>query len=186
MKEGRSNAANIEKLRSVWPLRMAPVLIEEDGQVIGDSGAITRYLDAAYPTAPRGRRPGSMSSSTEVVSLVDGALDILVNVGTRYFALSSDAAWKSVRDEQVGRAQAALDTLAVRVKARGPQALTETGWSGADMWLFTAVAWLDGLPARASTNPNAAQVVSLAWSLPQPLVRWTEAFRDRADVRALD
>jgi hypothetical protein len=60
-------------------------------------------------------------------------------------------------------------------------------WCAADMWLFTAVIWLDGLPARAASGfAAAAQIVALPWSLPASLLRWCDAFRERNDVRALD
>ena len=108
-----------------------------------------------------------------------------MNTGTRYYALRADPAWAQVRGEQVGRAQAALDSLSARVTARGPRTLTDAGWCAADMWLFTAVRWLHGLPGRAADNPLIAQVLSLAWALPAPLLTWSEAFLERDDVRGL-
>jgi glutathione S-transferase len=190
LKEGRSNPALAEEARALWALRTMPVFVEEDGRAMGDSMAITRYLDAAYSSRPLWPTDGEAArTSVEIAALVDGALDLLVNTGTRYYAAHEHAAWNEVQDELVGRAQAALDALGARVSAIGPRPLTGESmndWCAADMWLFTAVAWLDGLPARAASSPNAAQIVSLPWSLPTALLRWCEAFRARDDVRALD
>ena len=187
LREGRANPAFGEEGKKLWPLRTLPVLVEDDGRVIGDSGAIVEYIDAAYiagarlwPTEPEANRV-----AVEVAALVDGALNLLIDVGTRYYALRDHPEWKTVRDEMVGRAQAALGVLSARVAERGPRPLTSQGWCAPDIWLFTAAVWLDGLPGRASQSPNAAQIVSLAWSLPAPLLRWSEAFRAREDVLAL-
>jgi glutathione S-transferase len=186
LREGRSNQAHWDEARKLWAPRTLPVLVEDDGRVLGDSNAIVRYLDHAYPGRALWPKGGdALRVSLDIAALVDSALNTLVDVGTRFYALRDHAEWKGVRDEMVGRAQAALDALGSRVAAIGPRPLTDDGWSAADMWLYTAVAWLDGLPARAAQSPNAAQIVSLAWALPAPLVRWTEAFREREDVRAL-
>jgi hypothetical protein len=53
------------------------------------------------------------------------------------------------------------------------------------MWLFTMVAWVEGFPERAPTNPHNAQILTLAWSLPAPLAAWAAPFHERADVKAL-
>jgi glutathione S-transferase len=187
LREARSSPEIGEAARKLWALRTVPVLVEDDGRVIGDSGAIARYLDAAYPDGPRlwPTAPEALRVALEVATLVDGALNIIVDVGTRYHALRGDPAWSPVRDELVGRAQAALDALGVRAGAAGPRPLAGPEWSAADIWLYTAVAWLEGLPARAPQNQNAAQIVSLGWTLPVALARWSEPFRARDDVRAL-
>jgi glutathione S-transferase len=192
LKEGRSSPQYMAELKKLWPLRTAPVLVEDDGYVLGDSVAIARYLDAAYPSArplwPTEREPARITQ--EVASLADGALNLLIDVGTRYFALREHEAWKSVQDELLGRAQAALDALGARAEATGPRPLTGPSmdaWCAADMWLFTTATWLESLPARAASgkSPNAAQIVTLPWVLPAPLLRWRDAFVEREDVRAL-
>jgi glutathione S-transferase len=192
LKEGRSNPVFVEEVRKLWPLRTFPVLVEQDGRAVGDSNAIARYLDAAYPA---GRplwptEPDAARTSVEVASLVDGALNLIIDVGTRYHALRADAAWGTVEGELIGRAQAALDALGKRAEATGPRPLTGTSmdaWCAADMWLFTAVAWLDGLPARAESgqSPLARQLIALPWVIPAPLLRWRDAFVEREDVLAL-
>lgn len=187
LREGRANPEHGELARKLWPLRTVPVLVEDDGRVVGDSTAITRYLDATYaaegPLWPAD--PETLRTALGVTALVDGALDVLVDLGTRFHALRDHAAWGGVKDDLVGRAQSALDALASRVTSLGQRPLSAEGWSASEIWLVTAVIWLDGLPARAPQNQNAAQILSLGWTLPAALLRWCEPFRARADVRAL-
>jgi glutathione S-transferase len=188
LKDARATPAYMDEVRALNPLRTAPVLVDEGGRALADSGVITHYLDGAYPALPAlwPSEPSARHAALAIAQLVDGALETLVDVGTHYYALHGDAAWKKVTQEMVGRAQGALNALGDRVATIGPRVLTDAGWCAADMWLYTAVAWLEGLPARASANTNAAQIVSLAWSVPASLSRWAEAHRLRADVRALD
>ena len=188
-RDGRANPAYAEEARKLWPLRTMPVLVEEDGRVIGDSTAISRYLDAAYPSGnaiwPGATDPEGTRVALEVTALVDGALNLLVDLGTRYHALKADPAWSSVKAELQGRAQAALDALAARVSTHGEGPLTAQRWSAAEMWLLTAVIWFDGLPARAAGNQNVTQLLSLGFTVPAPLLRWAEPLRGREDVQAL-
>lgn len=187
LRDARATPAYMDEVRALNPLRTAPVLVDE-GRALADSGVITHYLDGAYPDLPAlwPKERDARYAALAIAQLVDGALGTLVDVGTHYYALHGDAAWKKVTQEMVGRAQGALNALGDRVAAIGPRVLTDAGWCAADMWLYTAVAWLEGLPARASANSNVAQIVSLAWSVPASLSRWAEAHRLRADVRALD
>jgi glutathione S-transferase len=183
--DAHDDGARLETKR-LWATRTVPVLVEPDGRAIGDSIGIVHYLDEAYPDGPRIWPTGSARlDAIATASLVDYALNTIIDLGTRYYDLHRDAAWKKVQDELLGRAQSALDVLAQRARDRGPQPLTDAGWSGADMWLFTMVQWLEGLPERAPTRPNLAQVVSLPWSIPSGLSRWADAFREREDVLAL-
>src|SRR5207253_4623184 len=102
-----------------------------------------------------------------------------------YFALRNDPAWEGVRAEMVGRAQIALDALADRARRMGPY-VHRSGWSAADMWLFVATAWFEGLPGRVEANPLVGQILTLGWKLPQGLSRWADAHRGRDYVRSLD
>jgi glutathione S-transferase len=191
LKDGRANPAFMQEGRALWPLRTFPVLVEEDGRAIGDSNAIARYLDAAYPARPLWpTEPDAAHMAMEVASLVDGALNLIIDVGTRYYALRGHAEWSAVQGELIGRAQDALNALGKRAEATGPRPLTGASpgaWCAADMWLFTAVVWLEGLPARAASgqSPAAAQLVTLPWTIPAPLSKWCDPFRTREDVRAL-
>jgi glutathione S-transferase len=185
----RADAAAHEKAKKLSPLRTVPVLVETiDGteRVLGDSTAITHYLDAAYPDAPRlwPEEPGARYVALEIATLVDGALNALINTATRYYATCTHAEWPKVQGEMVGRAQAALDALGERAAARGARPLTDAGWCAADMWLFTAGAWLDGLPARRGAA-NVDQLLTLPWTLPANVRAWVDASRGRDDVKAL-
>jgi glutathione S-transferase len=183
LRDGRADPAVHEEAKRLWPLKTVPVLVEPDGRVLGDSLAIAHYLDAAYPDAPRiwPADPGALLAALEVTTLVNGALDVLVNTATRYYATHTDAAWPAVQREMVGRAQTALDALGQRAAARGTRTLTDAGWCAADMWLFSAAVWLGGLPARKGV-PNVDQLLTLPWTLPAPILAWADAFRDHDDT----
>jgi glutathione S-transferase len=187
LKDARADATFRAEAKKLWPLRTIPVFVDEGGHAVGDSTAIAHYLDARYPASPRTwpTDPTALRAALEIAALVDGALNTIIDVGTRYYALSSDAAWPKVQDELLGRAQGALDRLSERAVARGAKTLTDAGWCAADRWLFTMVAWVEGFPERAPTNPNIAQILTLPWSLPAPLVAWAAPFHERADVKAL-
>jgi hypothetical protein len=119
------------------------------------------------------------------MAMVDGALATLIDLGTRYFALRSDAAWPGVVTELGGRAQASLDALGTLVSGLRHTTVAASGWSVGDMWLYSAVAWLNGLPARAPTFANAAQLLTLGWSLPASLTAWALPHAKQEDVATL-
>jgi hypothetical protein len=141
-------------------------------------------LSSAYPDAPLWPRGADDAfAAFETAALVDVALNTFVDLGSRYFDLRDSPRWNDVRGELVSRAQRALDALAG--KAHGPT-VAACGWCAADIWLFTAVAWLERLPARASSNQNVANIMTLGWTLPRALSAWADAHRQRDDVRALE
>lgn len=187
LREARMNPAFLEEARARWPLRTIPVLVEDDGNVIGDSTAISHYIDRTYP-AEAAVWPSQKDDAALVfraTALVDGALNGLIDFGTRLFPLRSHEAWGAVKGEALLRVQGALDTLALEVPALGRATIARGGWSAADMWLFTAVEWFEGLPERAPTFALAAQILSLGWKLPEGLSRWADAHRERPDVMGL-
>jgi glutathione S-transferase len=180
----RNEPAAMETMKRLYPMRTAPVLVEEDGSALGDSTAIAHYFERTHPDPPLWPTENrDIARVTQVMALVDGALSTLIDLGTRYYALRTHDAWPAVYAELGGRAEGALAALAQ--VATGRSTLTEWGWSLGDIWLYTAVAWLEGLPARAPTFPNAAQIVSLDWKLPAALPRWADAHRARPDVASL-
>ncbi len=188
LRDGRANAAFLAQAREQSPIETVPIMVEPDGRVLGDSGAIVHYLDAAYtegpPLWPRADAVGA-HAALEVAALVDVALVTIVDLGSRYYDLHGDAAWPSVRGELVRRAQRALDGLAERAATWSGTSVGASGWGAADMWLYTCVAWLEALPERAGTHKNIDQILTLGWRLPEALSRWADAHRERADVRAL-
>jgi glutathione S-transferase len=186
LRDGREKPELLEEARRLVPIKTLPILVE-DGRALADSTAITRWLDAEYPSAPR-LWPGGEDAlaALEVTTLVDVALNAIVDVGTRYFSLRESPAWKSVTGEMLGRVQRALDGLAERIGALERPTVARSGWSVADMWLFTAVAWCAGMPERANQSPNIAQILAVGgWTLPGALSKWADAQRGRADVRAM-
>jgi glutathione S-transferase len=187
LREGRDNPAWMAEARRLVPLKTLPVLVD-GAQVLGDSTAITRWLDLAYPQLPRIWLEGSDALLTlEITTLVDVALTHITDVGTRYYPLRTSPAWEGVKSEMLGRAQRALDALSGRVQALNRPTIASLGWSAADMWLYTACAWIEGMPARVSTSQNIAQIVEVGgWQLPDAVRNWAQMHRNRTDVLALD
>jgi glutathione S-transferase len=186
LREARDDRWREEAGRLV-PQRTIPVFVEA-GVALGDSTAITRWLDAKYADAPRIWPEGDDAVvAVEVAALVDIALNNIVDVGTRYYALHDHPAFPGVKAEMLGRAQRALDALGARAATRLGATLTPGGWSAADMWLYTAAMWLAGLPGRVQSSPNAAQIVALGgWTLPDPVSKWVREHHDRSDIKALE
>jgi glutathione S-transferase len=184
LREGREDPAAIEEARRLAPFRTIPVLVDE-GRAMGDSTAIAHWLDVAYPDAPRLWPADDAADVLQVTALVDVVLDNVIDVGTRYHELHGDPAWETVKAEQVGRARTAAEALGGRVATLGRSTVSRGGWSAADIWLLTLAMWFETMPARAPTNRNIAQILALGLELPRALLAWTDAHRDRADVRAL-
>jgi glutathione S-transferase len=184
LREGRDEPGAIEEARKLVPLRTIPVLVD-GGRAMADSTAITRWLDAAYPSAPRLWPDGDDAfAAVEVATLVDATLNGVIDLGTRYFALREHAAWPTVKAEMLGRAQQAIDALGRRAAGMSGT-VCESGWSAADMALLTMVLWIEGWPGRASSSPNIAQLMTLGFTLPSELSRWADHHRKRPDVLAL-
>jgi glutathione S-transferase len=185
LRDGRSSPAVLEEARRLAPFRTIPVLVD-GGRAMGDSVAIAQWLDLAYPDAPRLWPAGEDAvAALQTAALVDVALNHVVDVGTRYYPLRESAAWAGVVDEMLGRARLALDALAERTASLGRPTVVRSGWSAADMWLYTMVAWFEGMRARAQGNQNITQILTLGITVPSALVDWARSHRERQDVRAL-
>ncbi len=160
-----------------------PVLVDE-GRALGDSTAIAHYLDLGYPDRPalwpKGR--DAAHRALEIATLVDTAMNTLVDVGTRYFALRNDPAWEEVRRARLERAQGAIDL--VGALATSP-ILAGDAWGAAEIWTLSATLWVKGWPARASSSPLVAQLLTLGFRLPDALVAWAAQHEGRAEVRAV-
>lgn len=109
-------------------------------------------------------------------------MNILVDVGTRYFVLRADPAWPEVLGERIRRAQNAIDRVAAR--ATSPH-LAGSDWSVADMWTLAATLWVRAWPSRAAQSPLVAQLLELGFRLPVGLARWAQQHEGRVDVRAI-
>lgn len=180
--EAREVPAHREEATRRYPARTIPVLVEPDGTVVGDSTAISRWIDAAYdgpPVWPTER--AALATALRVTTLVDAALNPLVDLGLRYHALHHDPAWPAASGELLDRVRASLDAL-VALLPDG-DAFTAAGWSAPEMWVVTLAAWLEGLPERAKIFAPAAQILSLGVACPAPIVAF--AARHTARVEAL-
>ncbi|HLK35225.1 MAG TPA: glutathione S-transferase family protein [Polyangiaceae bacterium] len=186
LKEVRETPSFADEARGLVALKTFPVL--KDGEhAMADSTAIMRWLDAAYPSAPRLWPEGDDAFlALEVTSLVDAALTGIVNSGVWYYPLREHAAWGTVTGEILGRVQRSLDAVAARLGSLRRPTIAASGWSAADMCLYTAVTWFEGMPERAKVSPNIAQILAVGgWTAPAPLRIWADAHRHRPDVVAL-
>ena len=185
--EARADPKAMETMLRLYPLRTAPVLVEEDGSVVADSNAIAEYVDRAYPGAPPAERTARRSSEGRADH---GADRRRVEHGHRpRHALLRAARPRGLAGCPLREARACTRSSrrarVARVGARAADPLRVGLVDFGDMWLYCAVAWLEGLPARAPTFANAAQVLSLGWKVPEPLSRWASTHREHPDVRAL-
>ncbi len=183
LRDGRANEAFVVQARRLTPLRTFPVL-EDEGRVVADSGAIAHYLDLAYPDLPLlfPRGADAARDALEVTTLVDVALNAVVDMSTRHWDLRNDPAWGAVCGERMSRGQAAIE--AVAKKATRPHLAGEE-WTVADIWAYSAVRWVAGWPERLSTNPVIGQLMAVGFRIPEALVAWAKQHDDRKDVQAI-
>ena len=185
LRDPRVNPELTPELHRLSPMHTVPVLVDEQ-RVIVDSAAIVQYLERKIPEPAIFPQGVAGTFAFELAALADGAIGIISDVGARYYALHKHAVFPRVRELMVGRAQRALDTMADRVLSRGNGVpLCGEQWSWADIVVYTTVAWLEGLPIRAATQPVPKQMVSLGWKLPAALSEWADQHRSRPDVLAL-
>ena len=171
------------ELAASTPIGTAPVLLDQGRRVL-DSRALLPYLDLAYPEAPRlfPTERAALALELEVTTLVDAALDPVVDLGSRYFDLASHAAWASVVSDRKARVDRALARLA---DIYGSATTSPRAWGAADICTYAAVAWLEALPGRLGQHPNIERILSLGVRTPEALVAWARTKDDRADVRAI-
>ncbi|MEO7033833.1 MAG: glutathione S-transferase family protein [Polyangiaceae bacterium] len=186
LRDARAEPAHSAEVKRLNPLHTVPVLLDGE-RVICDSLAICQYLERKVPTPPLWPAAPAGASAFELSALADGAINILIDLALRYAPVQTDPHFPVVREALVGRAQRALNVLAEKVTTQGVTSgpLCGDAWGAADIAVFTTVAWLEGLPARAATFPLARNLVELGWSLPPRLSAWADQHRARADVLAL-
>lgn len=186
LRDARANPEYTADVQRLNPMHTVPVLVDAE-RVIADSTAICHYLDRKYPEPPLWPSGVAGAEAFELAALTDSAIQVLTDLGMRYHVLHDHPSFEQVRSNHVGRAQRALDVVAEKVSARGLASgpLCGAAWSGADIAVFSTVAWLEGLPKRAPTFAPAQQVVNLGWSLPAALSSWADQHRQRPDVLAL-
>jgi glutathione S-transferase len=185
LRDVRANPDHQTELRRINPLHTVPVLVDGE-RIVADSTAILHYVDRKIPGPPLWPEGAAGAEAFELMTLADAVIAILADLGTRYHAFHDHPSFPEVRGQFIGRAQGALDRLAERVKGHPEgRALCGDAWSAADIALYTTVAWLEGLPARAKTQPAPARVMSLGWTLPSALSAWADPHRHRPDVIAL-
>lgn len=184
LRDARDNAEHRAEVHRLHPMQTIPVLVDGD-RVVVESAAILQYLDRKWPDPPMWPEGIAGAEAFEVIGLVDGAIQIIADLGMRYASLATHENFDAVRAAAIARVQRALDALAERV-GDGGEYLCGNRWSAADMAVFAFVAWLEGLPARVDTFVFARNLLALGWSVPTALGAWAERQRTRVDVAALD
>ena len=167
----RADAARLAQARQLAPTGTVPVLVAGDGQVLVDSVSICRWLDASFPSPrlfPVG--PSELSTTLRVCDHVDAVLNVVVDLGTRSFALRDSAGWDAFVAERLGRAHQTLDKLSEDLAALDRPTIGPDGINAADIWVATMVRWYENLPGRAPTTPAAAQILPLGWRIPEPIL----------------
>jgi glutathione S-transferase len=185
LRDARAVPAYRDDVQRLNPLHTVPVLVDDE-RVIPDSNAICQYLDRKVPAPPLWPTGLAGAEAFELAALTDGVINVLSDLGMRYYSLHGDANFGAVRETMVGRVQRSLDLLARKITAKERSAtLCGETWSAADIAVYTMVAWLEGIPRRAAAFAPAAQVAGLGWSLPGALSEWADQHRQREDVIAL-
>lgn len=185
LRDPRAQPEHMPELLAHSPMHTVPVLVDGE-RTIADSTAIVHYLERKHPEPPVFPAGQAGALAFELAALADSSLNVIVDLGARYYALHDHARFEQVRANMIGRAQRALQRLTELVLARGNGVpLCGSEWSWADIVVFTTVAWLEGLPIRAATQPAPRQIVSLGWTLPKELSEWADQHRARADIVAL-
>jgi glutathione S-transferase len=96
LRDARENPACLEQARRLVAIKTFPVFVDGD-RPLADSGAITRWLDAAYPQGGRIWPAGDEAvEALEITSLVDVALTHVIDLGSRYYALHDAATNQNV------------------------------------------------------------------------------------------
>lgn len=186
LRDARAEPRHLEEVCRLNPMHTVPVLLDGD-RVVVDSSAICEYLDRKVPAPPLWPAGLAAAEAHELAALTSGAITILTDLGARYQAAHDHASMPGIRQQYVGRAQRVLDHVSERVAARHDEvALCGGAWSMADIAVYTTVAWLEGLPARAPHVPLARCVLDLGWAVPPALSAWASRQRQRPEVRALD
>lgn len=172
-----------EEAKKLSPQGTMPVLVDE-GRALGDSTAIAHYLDLAYPDRPRLWPTGAAAAhrALQVTSLVDVAMNSLVDMGTRYWALRKDPGWEEIVRERMARAQGAIDAVAAQANA---PVISGGEYGACEIWVLSATLWVKGWPARASSAPLVAQMLTLGFRLPEKLVAWAAQHEGRPEVKAI-
>lgn len=183
LRDAREHAQFHDEARERFPLATLPVLVDGD-EVVGDSMAILRFLDVAYAEGPRlwPTERAQAARALAVVTLVDGAMSTLVDLGTRYHTLRDHPSFQSLAEERIGRARQALADVGERA---GSASLTGAGFGAAEAVVFAAVEWLRGVPARVPSAPHLAPIVELGLVMPAPLLRWADGHRAMPEIVAI-
>lgn len=166
----RADASRLAHALQIAPTGTMPVYVAGDGQVLVDSTSIVRWLDLSFPTPrlfPAG--PSELSTTLRICDYADAALNIIVDLGTRAWALRAAPEWPSYVEQRLARAHRTLEALAGEIAALDRPTVGPDGINAADIWVATLVRWFEGLPARAEVSEPARQILTLGVRMPEAL-----------------
>lgn len=177
LRDARSDAAVHAEAKRLSPGGTLPVLVDDDGFVLADSGAIAAYAEALVPE-PRLFPRGEATRLVHVaMAACDAALTNFIDVATRYHTLADSPAYAEVAREMIGRGQRSLDHLGALVGDR--ETIDPGGFGVADIWATTTVSWLERLPSRRGESPNLDRLNALGWTVPPNLPAYAARHRER-------
>jgi glutathione S-transferase len=186
LRDARGDAAHHAEAKRLSPLGTLPVLVDEDGAVLGDSLVIAAYAERIAPE-PR-LFPGPLSSPADVravwqtLALCDAVLTHIVDVATRYQVILESPGGAAVHATMLSRATGALaelDALVVGVDQAGRSTIDPAGFGIADIWLTSLGIWLDRLPARKGESANIDRILALGVGVPRAIVSFAEVHAAR-------
>lgn len=177
LRDARSDAAVHAEAKRLSSGGTLPVLVDEDGFVLADSGAIAAYAEALVPEPrlfPRGEATRVVHTA---MAACDAALTNFIDVATRYHTLADSPGFAEVSAEMVGRGQRCLDHLGTLVGAR--ETIDPGGFGVGDIWIATTISWLERLPARRGESANIDRLLSLGCRVPANLPAYAARHRER-------
>jgi glutathione S-transferase len=177
LRDSRADPACRQESDRLNPMRTVPVLVDGE-RVITQSTAMLHYLDAKHPTPPLFPTGDALVSTVQWMADVDDMLATLVALSVRFSALHDAPKFPPVRAELGGRVQGTIDRLARSIAS-------SRNWQAGEHAVFTFLAWMEGLPARAAQFPTAQKVLEVGIVLPPALIAWADQHRQRPEVLAL-
>lgn len=177
LRDARGDAALHAEAKALSPGGTLPVLVDDDGFVLADSGAIAAYAEALVPEPRLFPRGSATRLVHTAMAACDAALTHFIDIATRYHTLADSPGYGDVAREMVGRGQRSLDHLGTLVGDH--HTIDPGGFGVADVWATTTVSWLERLPSRAGESANIDRILALGWRLPANLPAYAARHRER-------
>lgn len=182
LRDARADTSHMDEVKRLSALSTVPVFVD-GGRAIVDSTSLLQYLDAAYPDAPAlyPKDLDALARSLETVALVDAIVNPIVDLASRYFWLATSDAWPNTVAERRARVEEAF----ARLVELSSGLAVDGAWGGAEITLFSALAWFGGLRGRLGQTPAIERILALEIVVPERLAAWAAPHYERDDVKAL-